>query len=93
MNMQNSRRDERGAGLVEYALIVFLVSVFAIGVVMTNGDNLRALFSTADNSLAGVDSTPATRLPTLIGTTNSDFASGRLASGMNRGSSSVLLAT
>jgi hypothetical protein len=41
-----------------------LISVFTIGLVSAFGDNVRALFSSADNSLAGVDSTPASRLAT-----------------------------
>ena len=55
-------RRRRGAGMTEYIIIVFLIGIGAIGVVSLVGDNVRALFATEANALAGVESTtPATK--------------------------------
>ncbi|EPX63902.1 hypothetical protein D187_005032 [Cystobacter fuscus DSM 2262] len=43
----------RGQNLTEYALITFLVALGTIGVVGLFGDNLRQLFGTNSESLAG----------------------------------------
>ncbi len=43
----------RGQGMTEYIIIVALIAIAAIGVVSLFGDNIRALFATADNALAG----------------------------------------
>ncbi len=43
----------RGQNLTEYALITFLVAVGTIGVVGLFGDNLRQLFGTNSEALAG----------------------------------------
>ncbi|WP_395842040.1 Flp family type IVb pilin [Cystobacter fuscus] len=43
----------RGHSLTEYALITFLVALGTIGVVGLFGDNLRHLFGTSSESLAG----------------------------------------
>ena len=56
------RNGNRGAGLTEYIIVVGLIGLGTLGGVMLYGDNIRGLFSTAGNSLAGVDSTPATRV-------------------------------
>jgi len=46
-------RDEKGQGLTEYIVIVALVAVAAIGVVTLYGDNVRKIFGTAVDALAG----------------------------------------
>ena len=45
--------DEEGASLVEYALIVALVSVVAIAGLKILGTNANTTLSTAANSIAG----------------------------------------
>ena len=46
-------RGRRGQGMTEYIIIVALIAIAAIGVVSLFGDNIRALFSTSANALAG----------------------------------------
>ncbi|WNG31140.1 hypothetical protein F0U62_49350 [Cystobacter fuscus] len=46
----------RGQNLTEFALITFLVAVGTIGVVGLFGDNLRQLFGTNSEALAGAPS-------------------------------------
>jgi Flp pilus assembly pilin Flp len=46
-------RDEKGQGLTEYIVIVALVAFAAIGVVTLYGDNVRKIFGTAVDALAG----------------------------------------
>ncbi|AKU91389.1 Flp family type IVb pilin [Vulgatibacter incomptus] len=49
-------RDQRGQGMTEYIVIVALIAVAAIGVVTAFGDNVRALFATSTDALAGKES-------------------------------------
>jgi pilus assembly protein Flp/PilA len=51
--LQKLLRDEKGQGLTEYIVIVALVAVAAIGVVTLYGDNVRKIFGTAVDALAG----------------------------------------
>ncbi|WP_373045632.1 hypothetical protein [Vulgatibacter sp.] len=51
--MRKLLRDEKGQGLTEYIVIVALVAVAAIGVVTLYGDNVRKIFGTAVDALAG----------------------------------------
>ena len=46
-------RGRKGQGMTEYIIVVALIAVAAIGVVSLFGDNIRALFATSANSLAG----------------------------------------
>lgn len=46
-------RDERGQGMVEYALILFLVSVAAIVVLGLLGDQIVAVFNNILSALGG----------------------------------------
>ena len=57
--MLTKLRGTRGQGMAEYIIVVALVAVACIGVVSLFGDNVRALFATASNSLAGNESTKA----------------------------------
>jgi Flp pilus assembly pilin Flp len=50
---RSAPRRRRGQNLTEYALITFLVAVGTIGVVGLFGDNLRHLFGSSAESLAG----------------------------------------
>ncbi len=46
-------RGRKGQGMTEYIIIVALIAIAAIGVVSLFGDNIRALFATSANALAG----------------------------------------
>jgi pilus assembly protein Flp/PilA len=47
------RRDDRGATMVEYGLMVALIAVAVIGIVTTLGQNLTGIFTTVANAVAG----------------------------------------
>lgn len=54
MNRMNAMiRSEQGQGMTEYIIIVALIAIAAIGVITVFGQNIRALFSTSANALAG----------------------------------------
>jgi len=44
-------RDEEGATMVEYGLLVALIALVALGAVQTLGGNLSSLFTTAAGSV------------------------------------------
>jgi pilus assembly protein Flp/PilA len=44
-------RDEDGATMVEYGLLVALIALVALGAVQTVGGNLSALFTNVGSSL------------------------------------------
>lgn len=46
-------RSESGQGMTEYVIVVALIAVAAIGAVTVFGDNLRNLFATSADALAG----------------------------------------
>ena len=46
-----TERDERGASLVEYALLIALIAVVLVGAVTFLGDTTGTSFSTAHSSL------------------------------------------
>lgn len=48
-------RGRKGQGMTEYIIIVALIAIAAIGVVSLFGDNIRKLFATSANALAGVE--------------------------------------
>jgi len=48
---RRGQRDERGASLVEYALLVALIAVVLVGAVTFLGDTTDTSFSTADSSI------------------------------------------
>jgi Flp pilus assembly pilin Flp len=52
-------RRQSGQGMTEYVIIVALIAIAAIGVVTVFGDNIRALFGAATDSLAGKDTATA----------------------------------
>lgn len=47
-------RDQRGATMVEYGLLVALVAVAVIAAVTTLGGSINAFFQSADDGLNGV---------------------------------------
>lgn len=51
--MLTKLRSRRGQGMTEYIIIVALIAIAAIGIVSLFGDNIRALFGTSTNALAG----------------------------------------
>ncbi len=54
MNRMNAMiRSEQGQGMTEYIIIVALIAIAAIGVISIFGQNIRALFATSANALAG----------------------------------------
>jgi len=54
MNFLNKfQSDEEGQGMVEYALILVLVSVVAIVILGTVGDNIVGVFTDISSGLGG----------------------------------------
>ncbi|MDB5098777.1 MAG: Flp/Fap pilin component [Cyanobacteria bacterium RYN_339] len=49
--LQSLRRQERGQGMVEYSLILALVSVVAAGTLTTMGTSVKAVFTNATSIL------------------------------------------
>ena len=47
------RDEEEGQGLVEYALIIVLISIAAIGAMSTLEDGISGVFTTISNTLTG----------------------------------------
>jgi len=47
-------RDERGATMVEYGLLVALIAVAVIGAVTALGGSINTFFETVDDGLNGV---------------------------------------
>jgi pilus assembly protein Flp/PilA len=50
-------RSERGATMVEYALLVGLIAVVAVVAVIALGQSLPALFNSANTCVGGLNST------------------------------------
>lgn len=50
--------EESGQGMTEYALILALVSVVAIGVLVTMSDQIKAVFVKITTSLTTANTTP-----------------------------------
>jgi pilus assembly protein Flp/PilA len=53
VKMQNKMQDEKGQGLVEYALIIVLVSIACIIALGLLGVQIGAVFTSITGSLAG----------------------------------------
>lgn len=51
--LQNRFNEERGAGMAEYALLLFAVAVLSIGVITTFGNDIQAIFVDAGTQLPG----------------------------------------
>lgn len=47
----NLKRDEEGATMVEYGLLVALIALVALGAVQALGINLSSLFTTVANTI------------------------------------------
>jgi len=50
-------RTERGASMVEYALLVGLIAVVAVVAIMALGGSISGLFSSANTCVGGMNST------------------------------------
>lgn len=50
---QQTLNRQSGQGMTEYIVIVALIAVAAIGVVTAFGDNVREVFATSTDALAG----------------------------------------
>lgn len=50
--MNRINKDEQGQGMVEYGLIVVLVSIVCAGVLLTLGGTLEEVFNTINGDLA-----------------------------------------
>ena len=48
-------KDEKGASMVEYALLVVLIAIIAIVAISIAGQNVSKAFSTIAGSLAGAN--------------------------------------
>ena len=46
-------KEEEGQGMVEYGLIIALVSIVAIGILGTLGGSLTGAFTSASNAISG----------------------------------------
>lgn len=64
MLLRKFLKKVRGQAKTEYIIIALLVGIAAIAVVGLYGDNIRALFGSSANALAGEDSTPDTAVAT-----------------------------
>ena len=54
LSSQSQRRSQRrGQTLVEYALILAIISVVAIGVLINMGQQVRGIYSNIDSVVAG----------------------------------------
>jgi len=53
--VKNDARSERGASMVEYALLVSLIAVVAIAAVATLGTSITGKFSSAASAIQGAN--------------------------------------
>ena len=53
-SIERFRRDERGAALVEYALLLALISVVGVATIATLGQEVSSAFSIAASALAAI---------------------------------------
>ena len=56
-NLLERARTERGASMVEYALLVGLIAVVAVVAVAALGSGIKTLFNSANNCVGGLNST------------------------------------
>ena len=56
--MKGKLAEERGAGMAEYALLLFVIAVAAAGVVTAFGADIMAAFTDATNTLPSDATTP-----------------------------------
>ena len=56
-NLLERARNERGASMVEYALLVGLIAVVAVVAVAALGGGIKGLFNSANSCVGGLNST------------------------------------
>jgi pilus assembly protein Flp/PilA len=54
LNIQNRLREEQGQAMVEYALILGLVSIVAIGALTAMGGSVNSMYTTISGALAAI---------------------------------------
>lgn len=57
-NLAQRARSERGASMVEYALLVGLIAIVAVVAVSALGHGISGLFSNANNCVSGLANCP-----------------------------------
>lgn len=55
INKSSDKREERGAALIEYALLAALIAIIAIVGVRLLGQGVSSAFSTVNSGLAGAN--------------------------------------
>jgi pilus assembly protein Flp/PilA len=55
-NLFERARTERGASMVEYALLVGLIAIVAVVAVMALGGGIKSLFGSANSCVGGINS-------------------------------------
>ena len=84
----STRKGQSGAAKTEYIIMVLLIAVTSISAVSLFGDNIRALFGSADNALAGDEgATPATKTARSLVRQSSAVADASKASSSSKSSS------
>ncbi len=58
--IKNSNKPVEGQGMVEYALLLFLVAVAVMAVLILLGPEIGNVFSQVSNNLGGAAATPGT---------------------------------
>ena len=57
-NIVRFARDEKGQTMVEYGLLIALISIAVIAVLVVLGPHIASFFQTVDNQLTTVPTTP-----------------------------------
>ncbi len=57
-------KDESGQTMVEYGLLIALISIAVIGVLIALGPRIAGFFQSVDDQLAAVPTTPVPPAPT-----------------------------
>jgi pilus assembly protein Flp/PilA len=57
-NLLHRARTERGASMVEYALLVGLIAIVAVVTISLLGQSVKGLFNNANNCVTGASTCP-----------------------------------
>ena len=79
-------KNKKGQGLVEYLVLVCLLTISSIAVVSVVGSNIKELYANVANSLQGKSKVPFTEVEKdmVKGRTLEDFTEGAKLSGVNK---------
>jgi len=82
----NNRKKNSGQGLVEYLVLVCLLTISSIAVVSVVGSNIKELYANVANSLQGKKKVPFTEVEKemLKGRTLEDFTEGATLTGSGK---------